>query len=252
MSRSDIPSGVAERIAQDALARIGRVFPTDLHALAEVLGVDSISISDELVGDGLVEWDSVGIPRVSLAAGSPPTRQRFTLAHELGHVLLEGAPGAQRFRQPNLDPSAEETLCDRIAAGLLMPRPWIDRYAKRDHLNLSILRLVAHRADVSLSAAAVRLSQVGSRTCALLRWKRSEAGTWILLGRAGVPPTLGVPVTMPIESTAAIDSLRSHDVWVDLDLRFGGENRRVHAHASRQGERCVMLVTDFTSVEQLH
>ena len=251
MTRSEIPAGLAEHLAQTALASVDGHPPVDLHAVAASLGVSSISFDSDLVGDGFVEWDHTGRPAVTLAANGPLSRQRFTLAHELGHVLLEGPPGERRHRRPQLDPSAEETLCDRIAAGLLMPRPWVDRYAHRDRLNLSILRLVAQRAEVSLSAVAVRLGQVGARTSALLRWRRTESGRWILLGCAGVPRHLGVAVSMPPKTARTVERLGFRDTWLDIELDFGGQLQRVNAHGSRSGDRCILFITHLKPADPM-
>ena len=48
-------------------------------------------------------------------------RVRFTLAHELGHLLLgDGLPGADAPGRA-LSPAVREALCDRFAAELLLP-----------------------------------------------------------------------------------------------------------------------------------
>ncbi len=55
-------------------------------------------------------------PIVVVGKDWPGDRQRFTLAHELGHLVLEG-------RLPdNLDAHAEEKACDRFAGAFLVPK----------------------------------------------------------------------------------------------------------------------------------
>ena len=130
--------------------------PIDLSKIAASLGVLEI-LDTELTEDGRTTWVD-GRPRIELRADRPVTRKRFTLAHEIAHILLELDQSVVR-RTQGLDRNGVETFCDWTAASILMPRTWVQRYAERDHYNLSLLRLVAHRADVSLSAAAVRLAE---------------------------------------------------------------------------------------------
>lgn len=54
------------------------------------------------------------------------TRQRWTLAHEIGHLLLHH-PGPI-FRDATFAGSVEETEANKYAANLLMPLQWVQSY----------------------------------------------------------------------------------------------------------------------------
>jgi predicted transcriptional regulator len=86
-------------------------------------------------------------------------RQRFSLAHELKHVL--DRPVIDRLHA-HLDPSQQhertERLCNFFAACLLMPRPWIKRDWYGGMRNVSEL---ARRYNVSTQAMSMRLSELG-------------------------------------------------------------------------------------------
>lgn len=66
---------------------------------------------------GLASWDS-GRWCIALNSREPVVRQRFSLAHELGHILE--AP-FDRYAQGE----HEERIADHFAACLLMPRTWV-------------------------------------------------------------------------------------------------------------------------------
>lgn len=66
-----------------------------------------------------------GMPIVVVGRHWPGDRQRFTLAHELGHLMLEGRLA------PNLD---EEMACNRFAGAFLFPRESV-RQELGDHRN---------------------------------------------------------------------------------------------------------------------
>lgn len=96
---------------------------------------------------------------IVLNGAEPITRQRFSLAHELKHVLdhrfvdvlYRGVDAADRARWI-------EQVCDYFAACLLMPRPWIKRAyfsGTQDPAQL------AARFGVSQQAMQVRLNQIG-------------------------------------------------------------------------------------------
>ena len=95
---------------------------------------------------------------VDLNSSEPFVRQRFSLAHELKHIIdhlhvdliYQNLPAHQRH-------TFAEAVCNYFAGCLLMPRPWVKRaYAKTQRLD----RLARHF-HVSQAAMATRLNQIG-------------------------------------------------------------------------------------------
>lgn len=237
-----IPKGLAENLAQIACRQDTFDVPVDLTRIAESLGVVEICAA-QLTEDGRTTWVN-GKPRIELRADRPTTRMRFTLAHEIAHVLIERDRTVAR-RTQGLNHNEVETLCDRIAASILMPRSWIQPYAERSHYNLSLIRLVAHRADVSLSAATVRLAEVGGGTCMLLRLQRSPR-RWVVVGHAAVPAKYHGAIEVPPESSSLLDGLTSRrDTWRELTLSVHGQILHAHTHLDRCGETCLALITSL-------
>ncbi|HVE45144.1 MAG TPA: ImmA/IrrE family metallo-endopeptidase [Acidimicrobiales bacterium] len=112
-----------------------------------------------LIGSGATAW-SRGMWRIRLNAAEPPTRQRFTLAHELKHLLdaeaedviykhLPAGAAKDRFI---------EAVCDHFAACLLMPKPWVKRLWGQGVQDLAGL---AWRFEVSQQAMLIRLQYLG-------------------------------------------------------------------------------------------
>lgn len=99
---------------------------------------------------------------IVLRANDAMVRQRFTLAHELKHILDDslltvggGLYPAIRGYSPH---ERAERICDRFAGALLMPKvllraDWAD--------GLQDIAKLAKRYDVSRDAMSVRLSQLG-------------------------------------------------------------------------------------------
>jgi hypothetical protein len=138
------------------------------------LGVSSI-IHETLSFEGGIFRLPGGNLVIKLNADSPPVRKRFTLAHEIGHLLL-GKPGLRSScgRDPAL-----ERKCDAIASELLMPTdqtvPFIRSLGKPSPEKL---RAIASRFDVSLQAAAFRVHRdLALWKCFVACWQRHPKTT---------------------------------------------------------------------------
>ena len=70
-------------------------------------------------------------------------RQRFTIAHELGHLLI------------NCDKDNEETLCNRFASALLMTKKDIINEIGNYRKTISFYEYIAVKAEYKVSYAAI-------------------------------------------------------------------------------------------------
>jgi len=238
-----LKDGFAEHLADGVLKVTGTSPPVNLNVIAEHLGVSSVEIT-AMREDGRTSWVD-GAPVIELRADRSRERTRFTFAHELAHVMVAKDRKTAVRRTLALEHDEEETLCDWIAAALLMPHGWIRPYVERD-VSLSLLRLIASRAEVSLSAAAVRVAEVGKQLCMLLRWKRGQI-RWVLVGQAGVPAQLRGHYEISSPANDQLDSMPSRrDLWRDTSLILDGKPISCRAQVDRQGSTCLMLITSIS------
>lgn len=84
-------------------------------------------------------------------------RNRFTIAHELGHYVLHSRLGQQPIRVARAESNALEWEANWFAAAFLMPR---DEFVQRHGTGASIPYLAA-QFDVSPAAAEVRARALG-------------------------------------------------------------------------------------------
>jgi hypothetical protein len=137
-----------------------------LRLIARNLGVLEV-LEERLPFDGAI-FESGGQTVIKLNGLSPIRRQRFTLGHELGHLIF-----VQRFsikRECMEDPELE-SACDHLAVELLMPRvETIEFVSKLGAPTPEKLKAVARRFGVSLHVAARRLQDLNV-------WNRS-VGLW--------------------------------------------------------------------------
>ncbi len=142
-----------------------------LRMIAANLGVADI-VEEELPFEGGI-FEEEGRTIIKLNVLSSIVRQRFTLAHELGHLIF-----TQRFlATPDcMQDSQLETACDQLAVELLMPLQETATYlAGLGSPSPENLRVVAKGFGVSFQVAARRLIDGGL-------WNQS-IGMWELKSR---------------------------------------------------------------------
>ena len=137
-----------------------------IEEIVRGLGVSEV-VEEKLDFDGGVFSSGTNLI-IKINSSSHPTRRRFTLAHELAHLIIsaENAQSARRCLKSN----PLEDACDFVAAELLMPMEEVnDRVEKR--ASIESLRSFAQRFNVSFQAAAVRIKELGMWKESIGRWK---------------------------------------------------------------------------------
>ena len=105
---------------------------------------------------------------ITVRSDVPRGRQRFSAAHELGHWMrdrgkgLTSLCGVKEMSVWGLGGRARERLANRYAAELLLPSYLFQPDVKGQEITLSVAYLLADRYQVSRTAAAIRLVELGS------------------------------------------------------------------------------------------
>ncbi len=141
--------------------------PVDLGALCAKINVELVKIPMDPLVSGMLEPKTNGEYKITVNSNISSSRQRFTIAHELGHLALhrdligKGLDDrAMRSSTPGcydntLITRTHETEANQFAAALLMPKDAVLKEALR--LDKNILALANHF-EVSESAMTIRLS----------------------------------------------------------------------------------------------
>lgn len=145
--------------------------PIDVEGLAEKLGARVVFDDlDEDVSGFLLRENNVST--IAVNQSHHPNRQRFTIAHECGHLLLHANSGDQLWVDKTYSPvfyrnvessSGEkfhEIQANQFAAGVLMPEELLRQHVKGDVSDMDISRL-ALRFKVSEQAMTLRLVALG-------------------------------------------------------------------------------------------
>ena len=93
-----------------------------------------------------------GLPVIVFNAHPPGDRQRFSMAHELGHLMLEIGEEIE-----------EEKACNRFSGAFLVPRPAFldDVGVNRRHVGIDELALLKEKYGMSMQALVYRMKDLG-------------------------------------------------------------------------------------------
>lgn len=214
--------------------------PIPIEELAYSLGVGAIQRT-ALVEDGRLE--QVGAHKtIFLKQAVGKARQRFTIAHELGHLIVRDPERDFIARRAPVAFDSEERFCDEFAAALLLPRPWVRREFSGAPESLGVVRNLATRTEASLAASLLRLREVLGWERSLLHWRRFQ-GRWRLASTAGVPRSIHNRITSAAQTRTVLDELAGSgtDLRGPLPLSIAGRPAQVPVEISVSRASAVAL-----------
>lgn len=150
-----------EKMAARLLNRHGLTPPYDLEAL--VLNYASVEFHYFPVdADGI----TIGIggeekPQILINLDSPDTRRKFTLAHELGHIIIPWHTGTIVSHLGKIEANSEyrkmESEANQFAAELLLPSSWlIDKEGNFSSVE-DLIKSILDDSGVSRDAALIKI-----------------------------------------------------------------------------------------------
>lgn len=186
------------RVALDEARELARCHASkggrqDLLAMARDLGVSSVE-SRDILSDGYLGVLPDKSIVIRYRSDNSANRNRFTIAHELGHILIARALRRdldRRVDRAHYRNTAEEKAANRIASELLMPEESVERELSERHDVWAVISGLRHRFQVSQTAMVLRTleirraltllvrvcySRVDSRGRCLFRFDTSEGG----------------------------------------------------------------------------
>lgn len=143
---ADVASGAGVPNVMRAAERLGCIILPMREELGRHLGIS-------------IRADDMPIIRVSRASGTVPgDRQRFTTAHELGHILLHSTcPPPESSEQAR----TVEKQAHRFASSFLLPGDaFLEDLEQTGRITLTTLAALKERWGVAIKAMVVRLQQL--------------------------------------------------------------------------------------------
>jgi len=192
--------------------------PINICELASALGVARVEAADMSI-DGYLGRGSDGRLLIRYKTTSPMTRNRFTIAHELGHILLYRASSceipecATRARNRCTD---EELAANRVASELLMPCDAVRTRLAYSRLSWERIRELSREFDVSITAFSRRIIEVTKRPTVMFWATVSDKDPSIVRScRCSVSMAHQILFSQPptLEAQHLIDSLEGGEVY---------------------------------------
>lgn len=165
-TRQKIRSLVSKLLKDNGVVRS----PVPVEKLAQNLGIEVRFEDAEDDLSGALIREPEGRVVIGVNSAHHPNRQRFTIAHEIGHFILHKGISLhvdEDFRINLRDGSVneEEIEANAFAAELLMPSEFITKDAQRLGLiDQEALEKLARRYQVSARAMEIRLTNLGLKT----------------------------------------------------------------------------------------
>ncbi len=153
-----------------------RTVPVDPFRLAPFRRITQV-VRKPAKRDGILVPNKCGFV-VAINDLAPIVRQRFAMAHEIGHTFLfdlrEDVPRLTQARQPYW---TREGLCHLAAEEILLPH-WDQATVERDWLDPSIRRFLGlmQRYQVSADVLAHRLRRLNISSAVVIIWTKENGG----------------------------------------------------------------------------
>jgi Zn-dependent peptidase ImmA (M78 family) len=236
--------GAMVEAVERRIALYPRIAPS---RVARVLGVTSIRVG-EVRGEGRTRWQRDGAIEIHIREDVKYERMRFTIAHEIGHVLLSKPDGRAIIHDSGyerLEPEREETWCNEFAGRLLVGTDELESYVRDSmgsELSLGELEQLANHFKVSRSVAFIRYSHIRSHQYSLLRFVRRR-NLWLMASQVGVNRTMLQRLSTLTETSETINSATAMPTFCRLPLEISGKLCEIPGLISRSQSDCVALVT---------
>lgn len=253
-------------IRQKARAFVAKADASSIqNDLSSFLVLANAKVTREALGEGESGYTITkpnGKHVVTVNSLETEERQRFTICHEIAHIVLclesshEEVPSwSYAKRHPN------EIACDIFASELLMPyRLWLSAIPK----DAPSFELIQHMADLfgtSFPAAASRFANLKDTPCAFITMEHGavryasrstslrQAGAWI--SPRSIIPTGSVAhrVRSSGNSTSETGEV-SQDVWFD-NWEKGLDLLELSRHYARTDTTISLLWFDFDDLPQV-
>lgn len=171
---SSLPNTLRARLEtwlHDVPGDILRTPPVNLEEISEHWGVKKV-IRRELDVAGLLYRLEEGGSIIFLRESDSPSRQRFSWAHELAHIVVSNSdlPEVSCRRAGKVDKKVED-YCDAIAAEILMPQRDFRTSADQLGWGLKSVHELAMRFNVSMDSAAIRMKDLNAEPVLMSMWR---------------------------------------------------------------------------------
>lgn len=163
-ARLSVTPTTTQPTAAEVISRFQKAPPVDVRAIADALGI-SVVVDHGLPDDisGKIERSGLLVERYEITVNGRhvPTRQRFTIAHELAHYVLHRSLIGDGIVDDAMYRSSQgneiEWQANSYAATILMPSPLVHEKFRG---GIKSYAQMANEFDVSPDVARIRMREL--------------------------------------------------------------------------------------------
>lgn len=228
--------------------------PNSAEALRRAIGVRP-AIEVASLGGVAAETtrDAEGQFVIKLVGSEPPRRQRFTLAHEVSHILVEGPELVVSHRSKSASDPQFEAAVDSVAAALLLPAQWMRseldslRADGVDVASLDALNRISNQVGLAPGVVARRLTDLSPTAPTVLLHVRLGGDEPRIVSLAGLPFEwhLGDP-KLRLDTFGELSPANGAPAVIELGITIRGVRYRARASVTSRGNDAVMVLSQFT------
>jgi hypothetical protein len=163
-------SRLPEQLARSLLRKLRIRQPVDLEMVAPAIGLCIRREKSTGFEGALTRIPGRALGVVVVRRGQQGSgRERFTIAHEIGHYLLPGHGSAVcsgMLLRGRRGGDEQEVAANRFAAELLLPAAEVMPILRKRPLSVAVVKLIAQKFSASLTAAAFQCVEVTGESCA--------------------------------------------------------------------------------------
>lgn len=162
----------AEHLASNTIDRFGICSHEHIRVrdIAFALGATVIEQKISRAAASIVMVGNHATIRISPT--DSPERKRFSIAHELGHFIMNHVESIQRFCSDedmmNWYQSSQETQANFFASELILPKKLVERRCDVAEVNFEPIIQIAKHFRSSLTATAIKFVRLCPEQCALV------------------------------------------------------------------------------------
>lgn len=162
----------AEHSAREIIDRFGICDPEHLRIIdiAFALGATIIEEKIKHAAASIVRVGDIATIRIS--SDDKPERKRFSIAHELGHFVLDHIKSIQRACSDedmrSWYTNSQETQANFFAGELLLPKKLVEKHCDVAKVNLNPIKNMANDFRMSLTATAIKFVRLCPEQCAVV------------------------------------------------------------------------------------
>jgi hypothetical protein len=184
----------AERLASETIDEFGICSPEQISVRDIAFAKGAMVVEQKVARAAASIVKSGSHATIRIPPGDTPQRKRFSIAHELGHFLLDQVISIQRIcsheDMMNWHQTSQETQANFFASEMILPKKLVEKRCDIGTINLEPIRQLAKDFNASLTATAIKFVRLCPEKCAvvystngIIKWFFKSPNWWPFIRR---------------------------------------------------------------------